>query len=130
MKLIVLCIAMLFPSLALSHSQFPGFQVVKATQLAHPETYIISNQYEFPITLAVEVYNKDGSPAEGWRMKGGKYAWNLLPESSKEVTFEFKAVGVRKLLVCSRLIGVGYEQESTGIISRVCSRLIINGFGG
>ena len=128
MRVLVLLIAMLIPSLGLAHGQTPGFQVVKPTTLAHPETYIIKNHYKFPITLAIEVYNKDGSPAEGWRIRGGKYTWNLLPNSSKEVTIEFKAVNVRKLLVCSKLIGVGYEQEKPGVTSNVCSRLIIDGF--
>jgi hypothetical protein len=128
MRVLVLLIAMLTPSLGLAHGQTPGFQVVKPSTLAHPEVYTIQNHYNFPITLAIAVYNKDGTPAEGWRTKDRKYTWNLLPNSSKEITIEFKAVNVRKLLVCSKLIGVGYEQEKPSVESNVCSRLIIDGF--
>lgn len=128
MKYFALIIAMLIPSLGLAHSMQPGFETDYAVTPIHKKTYVLENAYKFPATYEVRVYNKDFSPAEGWHVKKAK--WKLLPESKKRITIQFKAEGQRKLIVCTRLIGIGKQNEKARIISRVCSRLIINGFSG
>jgi hypothetical protein len=128
MKYVALVIAMLIPTLGLAHSMQPGFETDYAVTPTHEKTYVLENAYKFPATYEVRVYNKDFTPAEGWRVK--KATWKLLPESKKRIPIQFKAEGQRKLIVCTRLIGVGKQDEKPSIISRVCSRLIINGFSG
>lgn len=127
MKYVVLILSLLIPSLGLAHSMQPGFEVEEATTLIHEKTYVLENAYTFPATFEVEVFNKDFTPAKGWRVS--KTTWKLLPESNRRIPIQFKAEGQRKLIICTKLIGVGKENEKPSVHSRVCSRLIINGFG-
>lgn len=125
MKYIVAMVLMLLPTLSLAHSMSPGFETEYAPAPVFSKGYELENHYEFPVTLEVYVLNKDGSPAYGWRTD--KETYKIKPKSKKQVSIVFKSVGQRKLLVCSKLIGVGYEESKPSIISVVCSRLIING---
>ncbi len=125
MKYIVAMLLMLLPTLSSAHSMSPGFETEYAPAPVFTKKYELENHYDFPVTLEVYVLNKDGSPAYGWRTS--KETYKMKPRSKKQVTIDFKSVGQRKLLVCSKLIGVGYEESKPSIISIVCSRLIING---
>lgn len=118
----------LLPSTSLSHSMTPEFEVEYANSDRFYKTYIVSNEYDFPITLKIYVYNKDWTEADGWKSR--KETFNLLPGSEKDVELRFRSVGVRKLIVCSVLEGIGYDKENPSLVSRVCSRLIINGVSG
>jgi len=125
MKYIVAMVLMLLPTLSSAHSMLPGFEVEYAPAPVFTKTYELENHYDFPATLEVYVLNKDGSPAVGWRTD--KETYKMKPKSKNQVSIDFKSVGQRKLLVCSKLVGVGYEEVKPSIISVVCSRLIING---
>ena len=125
MKYIVAMVLMLLPTLSSAHSMLPGFETEYALAPVFTKTYELENHYDFPATLEVYVLNKDGSPAVGWRTD--KETYKMKPKSKKRVSIDFKSVGQRKLLVCSKLVGVGYEEVKPSIISVVCSRLIING---
>lgn len=63
-------------------------------------------------------------PAKGWEAKEKEY--QLDPKQSKKVKLKFNVDGKRKLLVCTTLTKVGKRHEKASIISRICSRLIIN----
>jgi hypothetical protein len=125
MKYIVAMVLMLLPTLSSAHSMSPGFETEYSPAPVFSKKYELENHYDFPVTLEVYVLNKDGSPAYGWRTS--KETYKMKPKSKKQVSIDFKSVGQRKLLVCSKLIGVGYEESKPSIISIVCSRLIING---
>jgi hypothetical protein len=125
MKHIVAMVLLLLPTLSSAHSMSPGFETEYAPAPVFSKKYELENHYDFPVTLEVYVLNKDGSPAYGWRTS--KETYKMKPRSKKQVSIDFKSVGQRKLLVCSKLIGVGYEESKPSIISVVCSRLIING---
>jgi hypothetical protein len=125
MKRLLVAVMMLLPTLSLAHSMSPGFETEYASNSVVTKTYELENHYEFPVTLEVYVLNKDGSPADGWKTE--KNTYRITPGNKKQVTVIFKSEGQRKLLVCSKLIGVGYEENDPSIISVVCSRLIING---
>lgn len=103
----------------------PGFETEYAIGTALKKTYEIENHYNFPATYEVQVFNKDMTPATDWRSE--KTTFKMLPRSKKQVTIKFKSTETRKLIVCSTLTNIGYENEKASIISRVCSRLIING---
>jgi hypothetical protein len=128
MKRLLVAVMMLLPTLSLAHSMSPGFETEYASNSVLTKTYELENHYEFPVTLEVYVLNRDGSPADGWRTE--KETYRITPESSKLVSIDFLSVGERKLIICSKLIGVGYEENDPSIISVVCSRLIINGVSG
>jgi hypothetical protein len=125
MKHIVAMVLLLLPTLSSAHSMSPGFETEYAPAPVFSKKYELENHYDFPVTLEVYVLNKDGSPAYGWRTS--KETYKMKPKSKKQVSIDFKSVGQRKLLVCSKLIGIGYEESKPSIISVVCSRLIING---
>ena len=127
MKYIIALFMALMPVISSAHSMSPGFETEYSPVKTFSKEYELENHYDFPITLEVYVLNKDGSPAYGWR--AGKETYKMRPTSKKKVRLEFKSVGQRKLLVCSKLVGIGYEESKPSIISVVCSRLIINGVG-
>lgn len=124
-KAALLC---LLPVIGNAHSQSPGFEVEHAQGSTHSKNYLVSNEYSFPITLKIEVFEKDGSEATGWFVE--KDTYKMLPGSKKIVSIRFDAGTTRKLIVCSTLKGIGYEEKTPPVVSRVCSRLIINGYGG
>jgi hypothetical protein len=125
MRLFLVAVMMLLPTLSSAHSMSPGFETEYAPAPVFTKRYELENHYKFPVTMEVYVLEKDGSPASGWRTD--KPTYKLKPGSKKQVSIDFKSVGQRKLLVCSKLIGIGYEETPPQIISVICSRLIING---
>tara|TARA_R110000787_G_scaffold220824_2_gene329629 strand:- start:1429 stop:1815 length:387 start_codon:yes stop_codon:yes gene_type:complete len=114
----------LAPSIALAHSQVPGFKTEYSFEPDFYKTYTLTNEYDFPAVFRVDVFTKDMKPALGWKAKESTY--KLLPKTSKAVRLKFKVEGRRKLLVCTTLTEIGKDNEKASIISRVCSRLIIN----
>jgi hypothetical protein len=126
-RLLTTMMFMLASTLSLGHSMSPGFEVEQSLSVVHAKTYILTNEYDQPAVFSITVLNKDGSPALEW--KADKYIYKLLPQSSREVNLRFKVTGQRKLLVCSTLTEMGKHNVKASIISRVCSRLIINGDG-
>ena len=115
----------ILPTLASAHSMSPGFETEYAISDTLSKEYTVKNEYPFPATYKVEVFNKDMTPATDWKAK--KYTFKMKPNSKKEFNLKFKSTETRKLIVCSTLTNIGYENEKASIISRVCSRLIING---
>ena len=103
----------------------PGFETEYAVSDTHSKKYIVKNNYSFPATYKIEVFNKDMTPAIEWKAR--KSTFKIKPNSKKEFELKFKSTETRKLIVCSTLTNIGYENEKASIISRVCSRLIING---
>jgi len=124
MRLWPLVVLLLSP-MALAHSMSPAFEVEQALTEVHSKVYTLTNKYNYPAVFTMSVLNKDGTLAEGWRVD--KDTYKLLPNSSRDVKIHFKVKGQRKLLVCSTLTEVGKKNEAATIITRVCSRLIING---
>ena len=114
----------LAPTITLAHSQAPGFTTEYAQTKEIYKTYELTNDYDFPAVFKVEVFTKDMKPAMGWKAKETTY--NLLPGNSAKVRLKFNVDGRRKLLVCTTLTEIGKEHEKASIISRICSRLIIN----
>jgi hypothetical protein len=125
MRILLVAVMCILPTLASAHSMSPGFETEYAVSDTHSKTYIVKNEYPFPATYKVEVFNKDMTPATEW--KAEKYTFKIKPNSKKEINLKFKSTETRKLIVCSTLTNIGYENEEASIISRVCSRLIING---
>ena len=125
MRFIVVAVMCILPTLASAHSMSPGFETEYAVSDTHSKTYTVKNDYNFPATYKVQVFNKDMTPATDWKAK--KYTFKMNPNSKKEINLKFKSTETRKLIVCSTLTNIGYENEKASIISRVCSRLIING---
>ena len=125
MKYLLAIIVSVLPVMGFTHGMTPGFETEYAVTETHNKTYVLENSYEFPITLQIEVFEKDGTPASGWGID--KLTYRMLPQSKKKAEIVFESIGKRKLIVCSTLTGVGYEEERPQVISRVCSRLIING---
>jgi len=125
MKLIVAILISVLPVMGFTHSMSPGFETEYAIANTLDKTYTLENAYDFPVTLGIVVYNKDGSLADGWRVE--KETFRMKPKSKKQVHIQFRSTERRKLIVCSELKGIGYNEEKPSIISRVCSRLIING---
>jgi hypothetical protein len=125
MRILLVAVMCILPTLASAHSMSPGFETEYAVSDTHSKEYIVKNDYPFPATYKVEVFNKDMTPATEW--KAEKYTFRIKPNSKKEINLKFKSTETRKLIVCSTLTNIGYENEEASIISRVCSRLIING---
>jgi hypothetical protein len=114
----------ILPVLANAHSMSPGFESHYATQASFTTQYTLTNSYDFPVTLSIVVFNKDGSIADDWSVD--KQHYKMLPGSSKTANITFVVRHQRKLIVCSTLTGIGYDQVKPNLISRVCSRLVIN----
>ena len=111
-----------------AHGMTPGFEKETATAAVHAKRYELSNKYQFPASFKVEVFEKDFTPAKGWKPANGKYEYKLKPQSERNIDLWFKADPEqmdRKLIVCTTLTGVGLELEKPGNISRVCSRLLV-----
>ena len=123
MKALVVAL-ILAPTISLAHSFAPGFTTEYAQTEEIYKTYKLTNSYDFPAVFKVEVFTKDMKPAIGWKAKDTIF--KLLPTKSKEVKLKFKVDGRRKLLVCTTLTEIGKDHEKASVISRVCSRLIIN----
>ena len=120
-----LLLLLLIPALSWGHSMSPAFETDWSLTLTHNKTYTLTNNYDYPAVYGIEVFNRDGSIAEDWESERELY--KLLPDSKVEVYMRFKSKGQRKILVCSVLKEIGKQNEKASIISRVCSRLIING---
>ena len=106
----------------------PGFDTEYAGSRVLFKRYEIRNEYDFPITLKMEVFTKNWHPTAGW--KADKQTFKMQSNSTKGVMMFFRSFGTRKLIVCSTLKGIGYEETPPGVISRVCSRLVIHGVTG
>ena len=126
-RLLITMMLMLASTLSSGHSMSPGFEVEQSLSVVHEKTYTLTNEYDQPAVFSITVLNKDGSDATEW--KADKYIYKLLPQSSREVNLKFKVYSQRKLLVCSTLTEMGKLNVKASVISRVCSRLIINGDG-
>jgi hypothetical protein len=125
MRLLTSLVMLTLPTLTLAHSMSPGFETEYAVSSVYSKTYTVTNDYNFPATYEVQVFNKDMTPATDW--KAEKYTFKIKPNNKKDINLTFKSTETRKLIVCSTLTNIGYENEEASIISRVCSRLIING---
>ena len=126
-RLLIAMMFMLASTLSSGHSMSPGFEVEQSLSVVHEKTYTLTNEYDQPAVFSITVLNKDESDATEW--KADKYIYKLLPQSSREVSLKFKVSSQRKLLVCSTLTELGKLNVKASVISRVCSRLIINGDG-
>ena len=126
-RLLIAMMFMLASTLSSGHSMSPGFEVEQSLSVVHEKTYTLTNEYDQPAVFSITVLNKDESDATEW--KADKYIYKLLPQSSREVNLKFKVYSQRKLLVCSTLTEMGKLNVKASVISRVCSRLIINGDG-
>jgi len=124
MKILLIAMAMVCSSFTLGHSMQPSSQVVQAIGKYHEEAYTIRNDYPFPAVFEIFVWEKDRTESSDWRTI--KKIYKLLPNSERRVIITFKATEQKKLLVCSRLIGVGKDEKQTDIRSTICSRLIVN----
>jgi len=125
MRILLVAVMCILPTLASAHSMSPGFETEYAVSDTFVKKYIVKNSYNFPATYKISVHNKDMTPAVQWKAR--KYTFKIKPNSKKEFEIKFNSTETRKLIVCSTLTNIGYENEKASIISRVCSRLIING---
>ena len=125
MKYAYAVLFLLASNLSWGHTMSPAFEVEWSLTETHKKVYVLTNKYETPAVYVVKVLNPDGTPAKYWETKREEY--RLMPDSSTEVHIKFLAKGKRKLLVCSILKELGTNHEQAAVITRVCSRLIING---
>ena len=119
----VIAVALL-PSFASAHSMQPGFETELSATPEYVKTYELTNEYPHPAVYEIKVYEKDWTPAEGWKSK--KPFYKLFPDSTAQVKIKFKVGAQRKLYVCSLLTEIDIHGTKASMISRVCSRLIIN----
>ena len=127
MKYLALLILVSLSTLSSAHSMSPGFKTEWSATSVHEKSYTLKNDYDHPSVFTIQVFNKDWTPASGWKVEKEQY--KLLPNSKTQVKVRFKVEKHRKVIVCSTLTEIGKYYEKASIISRVCSRLIINGFG-
>ena len=114
----------LLPSFAFAHSMQPGFETELSATPEFVKTYEITNEYPHPAVYEIRVFEKDWTLAEGWISK--KPFYKLFPDSTAQVKIKFKVGAQRKLYVCSILTEIDIHGTKASMISRVCSRLIIN----
>ena len=114
----------LLPSFASAHSMQPGFETELSATPEFVKTYEITNEYPHPAVFEIRVYEKDWTPAEGWKSK--KPFYRLFPDSTVQAKIKIKVGAQRKLYVCSLLTEIDTHGTKAAMISRVCSRLIIN----
>lgn len=103
--------------MSLAHSMTPGYTQTYIPQM----TYKVTNEYGFPATYRVDVYDKQFKPIGGWSVD--KNTIRILPPNTKTLNLRFKSAG--KYHVCTTLIGKGYDEIKPHTASRVCSRLWI-----
>jgi len=110
---------------ASAHSQTPGYKKI-ATPGDHMDvTYELKNEFDFPIILRIDVLEKDGSIADESSWETQRRYFKMRPGSEKSVTARIFMgnSNERKVMVCSVLDKVGYEETNPTTITRVCSRL-------
>ena len=110
---------------AIAHSMTPGYEKIFAPGTAKSIRYTVKNDYDYPATFRVEVYDKYGEELEvDWKVDKEKF--KLFSDASQRVNVKIRMkedLKERKVLVCSVLDKVGYNDEEPATISRVCSRL-------
>lgn len=107
---------------ASAHSMSPGYQKEMAVGEKHAMVYEITNEFEFPIVLRVDVFEKDGvTPAYNWTID--RPLFKMVPGSEKRFSITFDTTDERKVIVCSVLDKVGYDEIEPTTVTRVCSRL-------
>ena len=102
----------------------PGFEVEWAITPKFVKEYTITNNTKHASVFKISVYEKDWSKATGWKVQFDEYRINV--NNKAIVKIKFDASYKRKLYVCSSLTEIGKKGNETAIITRVCSRLIIN----
>ena len=111
---------------AAAHSMQPGYEKKFAPGEAFSIYYEVKNDYEYPATFRIEVFAKDGKTVEeGWKLSDSD-PFKLFPGNKKRIRVKLRMlpeIKQRKILVCSILDKVGYNDKEPGTISRVCSRL-------
>lgn len=107
---------------ASAHSMEPGYIKKNGSGFEDTLYYTIKNDLDFPATFRVQVYEKDGKTlADGWRVNREEF--KITPGNEKRFAIKINSSLERKVLVCSELYKVGYNNEEPKIITRVCSRL-------
>jgi len=116
----------LVPLGALAHTMSPGYQKVLVPGDFVTLTYEVGNSFDIPATYEVYVLAKDFKTVEeDWRVIG-KNPIKLFPGDTRRVRIKFRmpeGVDDRKVIVCSALDAIGYNDENPQTITRVCSRL-------
>jgi len=124
-KLIAIIISlMVLPNLSWGHSMSPGFEVEWAITPKFVKEYTITNTTKHASVFKINVYEKDWSESTGWEVQFDEYRINA--DNKAIVKIRFDASYKRKVYVCSSLTEIGKKGHETGVITRVCSRLIIN----
>ncbi len=119
---------LLLPLSVSAHGMYPGLTTqVTATNSVRMD-YELHNAYEFPAVYRVEIFDADFNPipSQFWKIDREVNEYRLKPDSRTKVSLLLRATkGVTKMIVCTTLIGVSYEEVKPSNISRVCSRLIV-----
>lgn len=122
MRILVSLVLMGLASFASAHSMSPGYQKEMAIGNSHTMVYNIANDFDFPVTLRIDIFERDGvTPAEDWKVD--RRLFKMVPGNNKNFSVTFKTDQERKVIVCSVLDKVGYDEEEPTTITRVCSRL-------
>ncbi len=105
-----------------AHSMSPGYIKTPALGDTTSLKYEITNKFPYPAVFRIELFEKDGkTPVTGWTVN--RKLFKMVPGSTKRFTINLDSVKERKLLVCSILDKVDYDEKEPTTITRVCSRL-------
>ncbi len=119
---------LLLPLSVSAHGMQPGFTTQVTTTNSVRMDYELHNAYEFPAVFRVEIFDADFNPipSKFWKIDRKVNEYRLKPDSRTKVSLLLRATkGVTKMIVCTTLMGVSYEEIEPSNISRVCSRLLI-----
>ncbi len=117
-----------FPLSVLAHGMQPALTTQVTTTNSARMDYELHNAYEFPAVFRVEIFDADFNPipTKFWKIDRAVNEYRLKPDSRTKIALLLRATkGVTKMIACTTLIGVSYEETEPSNISRVCSRLII-----
>jgi len=122
MRLLIALLLAVVPLGAAAHTMSPASQKIFVANDTTYVKYTVTNKFPWPATFVMEILEKD--------QKTLFTEWESLPQDIKlldgrdtDVYLKIDTTEERKLVVCSKLHKVGYNETNARTITRVCTRL-------
>ena len=122
MRFLIAMILAVVPLGATAHTMSPASQKIFVANDTTYVKYTVTNKFPWPAIFVMEVLEKD--------QKTLFTEWDSLPNNIKlldgntsDVYLKIDTTEERKLIVCSKLHKVGYNEQPARTITRICSRL-------
>ena len=122
MQLLKALLLAVVPFGAAAHTMSPASQKIFVSTDTTYVKYNIANKFDIPATFVIELYEKDGkTPFTEYTNRPQNI--KLLSGRDTDVYLKIDTTEERKIIVCSKLNKVGYDEKPAFTITRICSKL-------